>query len=75
MCSNPKPQIRVTKVTAGAQPPPRMAFAAAQSRRHFCHGPEEGTINTQAIWNFITTQGVDFGIKLLTPIVAWIIGR
>lgn len=75
MCSNPKPQIRVTKVTAGAQPPPRMAFAVAQSRCHFCHGSDEGTINTQDIWNFITTQGVDFGIKPLTAIVAWIIGR
>ena len=32
-------------------------------------------MNTQDIWNFITTQGVDFGIKLLTAIVAWIIGR
>ena len=27
-------------------------------------------MNTQDIWNFITTQGVDFGIKLLTAIVA-----
>lgn len=52
-----------------------MAFAVAQSRRHFCDGSDEGTINTQDIWNFITTQGVDFGIKLLTAIVAWIIGR
>ena len=24
-------------------------------------------MNTQDIWNFITTQGVDFGIKLLRP--------
>jgi small conductance mechanosensitive channel len=32
-------------------------------------------MNTQDIWLFITTQGVDFGIKLLTAIVAWIIGR
>ena len=32
-------------------------------------------MNTQDIWNFITTQGVDFGIKLLTAIVARIVGR
>lgn len=32
-------------------------------------------MNTQDIWQFITTQGVDFGIKLVTAIVAWIIGR
>lgn len=32
-------------------------------------------MNTQDIWQFITTQGVDFGIKLVTAIVAWIVGR
>ena len=32
-------------------------------------------MNTQDIWHFITTQGADFGIKLITAIAAWIIGR
>ena len=32
-------------------------------------------MNTQDIWQFLSTQGVDFAIKLLTAIVAWIIGR
>lgn len=32
-------------------------------------------MNTQDIWHFITTQGMDFGIKLLTAIAAWLIGR
>lgn len=32
-------------------------------------------MNTQEIWIFLTTQGADFGIKLLTAIAAWIIGR
>ncbi|MCA0324783.1 MAG: mechanosensitive ion channel family protein [Proteobacteria bacterium] len=32
-------------------------------------------MNTQDIWTFLTTHGVEFGIKLATAIVAWIIGR
>ena len=32
-------------------------------------------MNTQDIWQFITTQGADFGIKLVTAIAAWIVGR
>ena len=32
-------------------------------------------MNTQDIWNFIATQGADFGIKLLTAIAAWVVGR
>mgnify|MGYP000844081489 CR=1 FL=1 len=32
-------------------------------------------MNTQDIWHFLTTQGVDFGIKLVTAIAAWIVGR
>ena len=32
-------------------------------------------MNTQEIWHFISTQGTDLGIKLLTAIVAWIVGR
>jgi len=32
-------------------------------------------MNTQDIWHFFTTQGTEFGIKLLTAIVAWIVGR
>ena len=32
-------------------------------------------INTEAIWTFITTQGIDFLLKLLAALAIWIIGR
>ncbi|WP_298429622.1 mechanosensitive ion channel family protein [Ottowia sp.] len=32
-------------------------------------------MNSQEIWTFITTQGVDFVIKLAGALVAWVIGR
>ena len=32
-------------------------------------------MNTQDIWHFLSTQGTEFGIKLLTAIAAWIVGR
>jgi small conductance mechanosensitive channel len=32
-------------------------------------------MNTEAIWIFLTTQGVDFGLKVIGAIVAWAIGR
>lgn len=32
-------------------------------------------MNTEVIWNFLTTQGADFGLKLLGAIAAWILGR
>ena len=32
-------------------------------------------MNTEAIWTFITTQGVDFLLKLLAALAIWIIGR
>lgn len=32
-------------------------------------------MNTEAIWNFLSTQGVDFGLKVLGAIAAWIVGR
>lgn len=32
-------------------------------------------LNSEAIWNFLSTQGLDFGLKVLAAIVAWIIGR
>lgn len=32
-------------------------------------------MNAQEIWQFISVQGADFGIKLVTAIVAWIVGR
>ncbi|MBS0294072.1 MAG: mechanosensitive ion channel family protein [Proteobacteria bacterium] len=32
-------------------------------------------MNTTDIWQFLTTQGTDFAIKLATAIVAWIVGR
>ena len=32
-------------------------------------------MNTQDIWHFITTQGAELGIKLVTAIVAWVVGR
>jgi len=32
-------------------------------------------MNTADIWNFLVTQGGDFGLKLLTAIIAWVVGR
>lgn len=32
-------------------------------------------MNTEAIWQFISTQGLDFGLKVLAALAAWILGR
>ncbi len=32
-------------------------------------------MNTEAVWTFVSTQGVDFGLKVLGAIAAWLIGR
>ncbi len=32
-------------------------------------------MNTEAIWDFLRTQGTDFGLKVLAALAAWIIGR
>jgi small conductance mechanosensitive channel len=32
-------------------------------------------MNTEAIWTFISTQGVDLGLKILAALAAWIAGR
>ena len=32
-------------------------------------------VDTDVMWAFLSTQGLDFGLKLLGAIVAWIIGR
>lgn len=32
-------------------------------------------MNTEAIWVFLSTQGADFGLKVIGAIVAWAIGR
>jgi small conductance mechanosensitive channel len=32
-------------------------------------------MNTEAIWQFISTQGMDFGLKVLAALAAWILGR
>ena len=32
-------------------------------------------MNTEVIWNFLSTQGADFGLKILGALAAWIIGR
>ena len=32
-------------------------------------------MNTETIWTFLTTQGADFGLKILGAIAAWIVGR
>lgn len=32
-------------------------------------------MNAQEVWQFLSTQGAEFGIKLVTAIVAWVIGR
>ncbi|RZL92649.1 MAG: mechanosensitive ion channel family protein [Variovorax sp.] len=32
-------------------------------------------MNTEAIWLFLTTQGADFGLKVIGALIAWAIGR
>ncbi|WP_310565909.1 mechanosensitive ion channel family protein [Hydrogenophaga sp.] len=32
-------------------------------------------MNMEVVWNFLSTQGADFGLKILGAIAAWIIGR
>jgi len=32
-------------------------------------------LNTEAIWNFLITQGADLGLKILAALAVWIIGR
>jgi small conductance mechanosensitive channel len=32
-------------------------------------------MNSEVIWTFLSTQGADFGLKLLGALAAWIIGR
>ena len=32
-------------------------------------------MNTEANWTFLSTQGADFGLKVLAALAAWIIGR
>lgn len=32
-------------------------------------------MNTEAIWIFLTTQGMDFGLKVIGALIAWAIGR
>ena len=32
-------------------------------------------MNTEAIWTFVTTQGADFGLKVIGALIAWAIGR
>lgn len=32
-------------------------------------------MNTEAMWTFLGTQGVDFGLKVLAAIAVWVLGR
>jgi small conductance mechanosensitive channel len=32
-------------------------------------------MNSQDIWTFLSTQGADFGLKLLGALDTWVIGR
>jgi small conductance mechanosensitive channel len=32
-------------------------------------------MNTEVVWTFLSTQGVDFGLKVLGAIAAWLVGR
>ncbi len=32
-------------------------------------------MNVEAIWQFLSTQGADFGLKMLGALAAWIVGR
>ncbi len=37
---------------------------------------EKGFImNMEVVWNFLSTQGADFGLKILGAIAAWVVGR
>jgi small conductance mechanosensitive channel len=35
----------------------------------------QNMMNSEAVWLFLTTQGVDFGLKVIGAIIAWGIGR
>ena len=32
-------------------------------------------MNMEVIWNFLSTQGADFALKIVGAVAAWIIGR
>lgn len=32
-------------------------------------------MNTEVIWTFLSTQGADFGLKILGALAAWVVGR
>lgn len=32
-------------------------------------------LNTEAIWQYLSTQGLDLGLKILAALAAWVIGR
>ncbi len=32
-------------------------------------------MNMEVVWNFLSTQGADFGLKILGAIAAWVVGR
>src|SRR5688572_32410318 len=32
-------------------------------------------MNTEAIWTFLSTQGADFGLKVIGALLVWAIGR
>jgi len=36
---------------------------------------EEKCMNMEAIWTFVTTQGVDFAMKVVGALVIWVVGR
>jgi small conductance mechanosensitive channel len=36
---------------------------------------EECRVNVEMIWSFLTTQGADFGLKVLGALAAWVLGR
>jgi small conductance mechanosensitive channel len=48
-------------------------MATAKSRIDFRTGKND--MDMQAIWSFLGTQGVDFGLKVLGAIAVWIVGR
>lgn len=65
---------RVRFVTFAFRPGRHREGTVAQSRPFNACSSAIGH-EYQDIWNFLTTQGADFGIKLITAIVAWIVGR
>ena len=56
-------------MTEGLRAAPRRALLEADE------GEDLTMMNTTAVWNFITTEGGIFGLKVIGALAAWVIGR